>query len=118
MRTLRRFVKRLGSWARTRQDEERLRLEIQEHLDLQTAENLRAGLSPAEARRQALLKFVSKLFRNVPFLTSLEMSPFVLVPLLFLVLLWSCLSSCSWRLFLSLSLACPERSPASPWASV
>ena len=57
MRTLSRFVKRLGSWARTRQDEERLRLEIQEHLDLQTAENLRAGLSPAEARRQAVLKF-------------------------------------------------------------
>src|SRR5271167_3725703 len=57
MRTLSRFVKRLGSWARTRRDEERLRLEIQEHLDLQTAENLRAGLSPAEARRQALLKF-------------------------------------------------------------
>jgi predicted permease len=34
-----------------------LRSEIQEHLDLQTAENLRAGLSPAEARRQAVLKF-------------------------------------------------------------
>ena len=32
--------------------------------------------------------FVSKLIRNVPFLTSLEMSPFVLVPLLFLVLLF------------------------------
>jgi predicted permease len=47
----------LGFWARTRQNEERLRLEIQEHLDLQTAENLRAGLSLAEARRQALLKF-------------------------------------------------------------
>jgi len=57
MRTLRRFLKRLASWARTRQDEERLRLEIQEHLDLQTAENLRAGLSPVEARRQAVLKF-------------------------------------------------------------
>ncbi|MGO9274700.1 MAG: ADOP family duplicated permease [Terriglobia bacterium] len=57
MRTLRRFLKRLVSWARTRQDEERLRLEIQEHLDLQTAENLRAGLSPVEARRQAVLKF-------------------------------------------------------------
>jgi predicted permease len=57
MRTLRRFIRRLGSWARTRQDEERLNLEIQEHLALQTAENLRAGLSPAEARRQAVLKF-------------------------------------------------------------
>jgi predicted permease len=31
--------------------------EIEEHLALQTAENLRAGLSPAEARRRAILKF-------------------------------------------------------------
>jgi predicted permease len=57
MRTLRRFVSRLTSWVRTRQDEERLRAEIQEHIALQTADNLRAGLSPAEARRQAMLKF-------------------------------------------------------------
>ena len=34
-----------------------MRSEIEEHLALQTAENLRAGLSPEEARRQALLKF-------------------------------------------------------------
>src|SRR3984885_907545 len=57
MRTLRRFIKRLGSWATTRQNEDRLRAEIEEHLALQTAENLRAGLSPVEARRQAVLKF-------------------------------------------------------------
>ena len=57
MRALRRFVKRLGSWAKTQQDEERLRAEIEEHLALQTAENVRAGLSPVEARRQAVLKF-------------------------------------------------------------
>jgi predicted permease len=57
MRTLRRFFKRLSSWATTRQDEERLRAEIEEHLALQTADNVRAGLSPAEARRQAVLKF-------------------------------------------------------------
>ncbi|MDE3136220.1 MAG: ABC transporter permease [Acidobacteriota bacterium] len=30
---------------------------MEEHLALQTAENIRAGLPPAEARRQALLKF-------------------------------------------------------------
>ena len=53
MRTLRRFLKRLFSWASQRQDEERLKSEIEEHLALQTAENLRAGLSPVEARRQA-----------------------------------------------------------------
>jgi predicted permease len=57
MRALRRFFRRLASWTRTRQDEERLREEIEEHLALQTAENIRAGLSPSEARRQALLKF-------------------------------------------------------------
>src|SRR5258708_6981457 len=57
MRTLRRFFRRLTSWARTQQDEDRLRAEIEEHLALQTAENVRAGLSPAEARRQAVLKF-------------------------------------------------------------
>ena len=57
MRPLRRFLKRLSSWARTQQDEERLRAEIEEHLAMQTAENLRSGLSPTEARRQAVLKF-------------------------------------------------------------
>jgi predicted permease len=57
MRTLRRFFKRLSSWATTRQDEERLQAEIEEHLALQTAENLRSGLPLVEARRQALLKF-------------------------------------------------------------
>jgi hypothetical protein len=30
---------------------------MEEHLALQTAENLRAGMTPAEARRQAVLKF-------------------------------------------------------------
>src|SRR5262250_817613 len=57
VRTLRRFFKRLSSWATRRRDEERLREEIEEHLALQTAENIRAGLSPVEARRQAVLKF-------------------------------------------------------------
>src|SRR5882724_12721081 len=57
MRALRRFLKRLCSWTSTRQSEERLRTEIEEHLALQTAENVRSGLSPIEARRQAALKF-------------------------------------------------------------
>ena len=57
MRQLRRFVKRLTSWSRTERDEERLRAEIEEHLAFQIADNLRAGLSPDEARRQAVLKF-------------------------------------------------------------
>jgi len=57
MRRLRRFVKRLTSWARTEKDEERLRAEIEAHIALQAEDNLRAGLSPEEARRQAILKF-------------------------------------------------------------
>ncbi len=57
MRPLRRFFRRLFSWATARRDEKRLKAEIEEHLALQTAENLRAGLSPAEARRAAALKF-------------------------------------------------------------
>ncbi len=57
MRTLRRFFKRLGAWAKAQQDEERLQAEIEEHIALQTNDNVRAGLAPAEARRQALLKF-------------------------------------------------------------
>ena len=57
MRILRRFLLRLAGSARKQRDEERLREELEQHLALQTAANLRAGLSPAEARRQAVLKF-------------------------------------------------------------
>jgi predicted permease len=57
MRTLRRSLRRLASWATARRDEKRLQAEIEEHLALQAADNVRAGLSPAEARRQAALKF-------------------------------------------------------------
>ncbi len=57
MKALRRFLRRMTSWMRRQQDEDRLQAEIEEHLALQTAENLRAGLSPIEARRQAVLKF-------------------------------------------------------------
>jgi hypothetical protein len=37
--------------------DDRLREEIEEHIALETAENVRAGLSAVEARRQAILKF-------------------------------------------------------------
>src|SRR6201993_2481767 len=57
MRFLRRFLARLKNFATGRRDDKRLREEMQEHIALQTEENLRAGLSPAEARRQAVLKF-------------------------------------------------------------
>lgn len=57
MRALTRFLKRLTSWASARRDEDRLKAEIEEHIAMQTAEKIRAGLRPVEARRQALLKF-------------------------------------------------------------
>ncbi len=57
MKSLRRFFARLANFATRRRDEQRLREEIEEHIALQTAENIRAGLSPVEARRQARLKF-------------------------------------------------------------
>jgi len=57
MKSLRRFLNRLFNLASRRAQEERLREEIAEHIALQTEENLRAGLSPVEARRQAMLKF-------------------------------------------------------------
>jgi putative ABC transport system permease protein len=57
MTSLRRLLSRLGYFVTRRQDSERLREEIEQHIALQTEENLRAGLSPVEARRQAMLKF-------------------------------------------------------------
>jgi hypothetical protein len=57
MKSLRRFLTRLFNSATRRAQEERLREEIEDHIALQTDENLRAGLLPVEARRQAMLKF-------------------------------------------------------------
>ena len=57
MRFLRRLMVRICNFASGRRGIERLREEMEEHLALQTEENLRAGMSAAEARRQARLKF-------------------------------------------------------------
>src|ERR1700689_3969444 len=54
---LRRFLIRLSNFAARRSADQRLQDEIAEHLALQTEENLRAGMLPTEARRQAALKF-------------------------------------------------------------
>jgi putative ABC transport system permease protein len=56
MRFLRRFFIRLSNLTTGRRADQRLQEEMAEHLALQTEENLRAGLPPAEARRQAALK--------------------------------------------------------------
>jgi len=79
MKALRRIFRRLTSWATSAKDETLLRAEIEAHIAMQTADNLRAGLSPDEARRQALLKFGSieaikdtyRDQRGLPFLETL-----------------------------------------------
>jgi predicted permease len=61
MNSLRRFLTRLANFttqsATRRSQDDRLREEIAEHIALQTDENIRSGMSPVEARRQAVLKF-------------------------------------------------------------
>jgi predicted permease len=59
MKFLRRFFIRLSNLAIGRRADRRLQEEIAEHRALQIEENLRAGMSPDEARRQAALKFGS-----------------------------------------------------------
>jgi predicted permease len=56
MKSLRRFFIRLKNAATGRRADERLREEIDEHLAFQTEENVRAGMTAEEARRQAVLK--------------------------------------------------------------
>jgi predicted permease len=59
VRFLRRFLIRLSNFVTRRSTDQRLQEEIAGHLAFQTEENLRAGMSPAEARRQAALKLGS-----------------------------------------------------------
>lgn len=56
MKTLNRFLVRLRNLATGRRADQRLCEELESHLALQTAENIRAGMTPAEALRQAHLK--------------------------------------------------------------
>jgi hypothetical protein len=57
MKALQRFLARLSNLAAGSRADQRLREEMEEHLAQQTADNLRAGMSTAEAHRQAVLKF-------------------------------------------------------------
>jgi len=57
VKSLRRFFIRLSNLTTRRSAGQRLQEELAEHLAFQTEENLRAGMSPIEARRQAALKF-------------------------------------------------------------
>jgi len=55
MRLARRFFSRLLNSAMRRRDNKRLQEEMEEHLARKTADHLCSGLSPSEARRQALV---------------------------------------------------------------
>ncbi len=59
MRRLRRLWQRLGNVVLRRRHDERLREEADWHVEMETEANLRAGLPPVEARRQARLSFGS-----------------------------------------------------------
>ena len=55
MRHLRAALARIaGMFGRHREDQD-LREELQAHLEMETAENIRRGMDPDEARREALL---------------------------------------------------------------
>lgn len=55
MKALRTMFKRMaGVFTKDRQDAD-LREELESHLEMQTADNIRRGMNPTEARRQALL---------------------------------------------------------------
>ncbi len=56
VKSLKRSVARAVNFAARNRGDQRLREEMESHIALQTEENLRAGMSPAEARRQAILK--------------------------------------------------------------
>jgi predicted permease len=57
MRALNRLCTRFLNFTTRRRSDERLREEIESHLATQTEENIRAGMTPEEAHRNARLKF-------------------------------------------------------------
>src|SRR5215467_6677946 len=56
MRTLKRLVARIWNFSAGRRGDARLREEIEAHIAMQAEDNMRSGMPPAEARRQAVLK--------------------------------------------------------------
>jgi len=56
VKVLRRFLIRLTNLVSRRSADQRVQEELADHLASQTEENLRAGMAPVEARRQAALK--------------------------------------------------------------
>ena len=57
MKPLKRLLARIRNLVSHQSGDQRFLEEMEEHLSRQTEENLRSGMTPAEARRQAVLKF-------------------------------------------------------------
>ena len=57
MRRLKRFLARMGNLLSGKRGDQRLREEIELHLALETDANLRAGMTPEDAHRRAMVKF-------------------------------------------------------------
>ena len=55
MRFIRTALARIGGAFRRRDDDDDIRAEMEAHVEMETAENIRRGMSPDQARRQALL---------------------------------------------------------------
>ena len=77
MRRFRRFLRRLTASATRRRDDERLREDLADHVSMQTDANLRAGMPPEEARRQAVLSIgpveaIREAYRDEQRLPSIE----------------------------------------------
>src|SRR5712671_7268473 len=56
MRALRAWVIRLAAIFQSAPGDRELREELESHLQMHVSDNMRAGMSPQEARRQALIK--------------------------------------------------------------
>ena len=56
MRILNRLFARVWNFGFGRRGDDRLREELEGHIAMQAEENVRAGMTPTEARRQAVLK--------------------------------------------------------------
>ena len=57
MRALNRIFTRVLNFTTRRRGDDRLREEIESHIAARTEENIRAGMTPEEARRHARLTF-------------------------------------------------------------
>ena len=79
MRRLRAWFSRLGEVFGKRRREQDLSAEMQSHLELHIEENVRAGMTPAQAQREAMMKLggleqTKEIYRDrkgLPFLETL-----------------------------------------------